>query len=107
MVLVNDPDGRVVHFLDAALRLRDDCKREGIDNQSQKHEIAHEAAQLFGPQPEYVGKRPQPSQLSCLRSSNRLSVSSAGMKRARVPILAARSVKPRPLVKVPTLTGRK
>ena len=56
MVLVDDGDRRIAHFLRAALRLRHDSEREAVDDQPQQHEIAHKAAQLLGTEPEDVGE---------------------------------------------------
>src|SRR5271154_5616400 len=46
MILVDDRDRSVVQFLRIAPRLHDHRQGERVDHQAQKHEIAHEAAQL-------------------------------------------------------------
>jgi hypothetical protein len=54
VVLVDNGDRRIVHFLRTALRLRDNGERERVDHQPQQYEIVKEAAQLLGAEPKDV-----------------------------------------------------
>ena len=57
MVFVDNGDRSVAHFLHTALRLRDDGKRERIDDQRQQDKIARKAPQFLCAEPEDVGER--------------------------------------------------
>src|SRR5271170_6380419 len=108
MVLVDNGNRCVVHFLRTTLRLRNDGEGECINNQSQQHEIAHKATQFLGAEPEDIaeGLHRAPGYRSCFRSKNRLRSVRTGIKSANAARFVPRSSKPRPLVKVPTLTGK-
>ena len=107
MILIDDADRRVVEFLRVALRLGNDGERKRIDDEAEQHPVLEEAAQLLGRQPEDGGERAHAAYFSCRRSRTRLSSVSAGTKAARTRSWPLRSAKPSPLVKVPTLIGRK
>ncbi|HUC10464.1 MAG TPA: hypothetical protein VL985_08555 [Stellaceae bacterium] len=109
MVFVDNRDRGIAHFLRTALGLRDNGEGEAVDDEAQQHVIAHKAAQLLGAKPEDVAEGRHRASLSLsflLAHSSRLSASKPGMNSISATIFVARSGKPRPLVKVPTPTGR-
>ncbi len=109
MVLVDDGDRRVVQFLRIASGLRDDGERERIDDEPQQNDVAHEAAQFLGAEPEDIAEALHRPLLAFLlaqqHKADRGEDGNEDGERQKIAAQIARVCSP--LVKVPTLIGMK
>ena len=83
-----------------------DRQREGIDDEAEQHEVVAEAAHFLGAEPVDVGERPHRLAL-LLAQQQQADQGQSGDEQRDAASRRRRSAKPSPLVKVPTLIGRK